>query len=96
VLTTTASHGATITYAELSGRIGIHHRPIRFVLSVIQDYCLSEKLPPLTILAVNQLFHQPGEGFIAWDVDDLAEGYRRVYAYPWPRNPRVSGEARSF
>jgi putative restriction endonuclease len=82
-LTTAASQGATITYAEIAGRIGIHHRPVRFVLSVIQDYCLTEKLPPLTILVVNQLLHQPGEGFIAWDVDDLAEGYRRVYAYPW-------------
>jgi putative restriction endonuclease len=83
ILTGTASHGATITYSELAHRIGIHHRPVRFVLGVIQDYCLAEKLPPLTIVVVNQLFRQPGEGFLAWDVDDLAEGYRRVYAYQW-------------
>jgi len=87
VLTATASLGATISYADLAHRIGIHHRPIRYVLSVIQDYCLTEKLPPLTIVVVNQLFHQPGEGFIAWDVDDLAEGYRRVFAYKWEMLP---------
>jgi len=47
-------------------------------MGVIQDYCLEEKLPPLTILLVNQ-HGRPGEGFIAWDVDDLDEGYRPRY-----------------
>ena len=58
------------------------------MLGVIQDHCLEEKLPPLTILVVNQR-GRPGEGFIAWDVDGLDEGYRRVWAYPWHqlRNP---------
>ena len=42
--------------------------------------------PLLTILVVNQR-GRPGEGFIAWDVDDLQEGYRRVWAYPWHQLP---------
>jgi putative restriction endonuclease len=87
-LTSTAEAHTTITYAQLAKHLGIHPRPIRYVLGVIQDHCLEEKLPPLTILVVNQ-HGRPGEGFIAWDVDDLDEGYRRVWAYPWQqlRNP---------
>src|SRR4051794_32651460 len=54
VLTATASNHGTITYKEVGDRLGIHHRPVRFVLSVIQDHCLKEKLPPLTIIVVGQ------------------------------------------
>jgi putative restriction endonuclease len=87
VLTETASQGTKISYLHLAQRLGIHHRPIRFVLAVIQDHCLNEKLPPLTILVVSQGRGLPGEGFIAWNVDDLDEGYRLVYAYPWGELP---------
>ncbi len=83
VLTETAAKNTTITYKELGQQIGIHHRTVRLVLGVIQSYCLSEKLPPLTILVVNRDRHKPGEGFIAWDIDDLAKGTQRVYGYPW-------------
>jgi putative restriction endonuclease len=58
--------------------MSIHHRALRFVLGKIQDLSLGEKLPPLTILVVNQDTTRPGEGFIAWDVDDLAVGYDPV------------------
>jgi putative restriction endonuclease len=53
------------------------------VLAVIQDWCLQEKRPPLTILAVSGSRHRPGHGFIAWDVNDLEEGYEQVYSYRW-------------
>jgi putative restriction endonuclease len=35
----------------------------------------------------------PSEGFIAWDVDDLDEGYRLVYGYPWRELPNPFGFA---
>lgn len=92
VLTETAASESTITYGRLAQHLGIHPRPIRFVLGVIQDHCLREKLPPLTILVVNQR-GAPGEGFIAWDIDDLDEGYRFVYAYPWQELPNPFGFA---
>ena len=82
ILTEYARNRGTITYGELGRRLGIHHRPIRFVLELIQDYCLNEKLPPLTILVVNQ-HGIPGTGFIAWDIDNLQEGFEKVYSYPW-------------
>ena len=86
ILTETAAEGSKITYGDLARHLDMHPRPIRYVLGVIQDHCLDEKLPPLTILVVNQR-GRPGEGFIAWDVDDLQEGYQRVWAYPWHQLP---------
>jgi hypothetical protein len=44
---------------------------------------MAEHWPPLTILVVSQGGGLPGTGFIAWDIDDLPEGRRLVYAWPW-------------
>lgn len=83
VLTAAAADGALVTYGHLASQLGIHHRPIRYVLSEIQDWCLRERKPPLTILVVSQDRKEPGQGFIAWDTKDLEEGYKQVYAFPW-------------
>jgi putative restriction endonuclease len=77
-----ASEKTTITYGDLAQILGIHHRTVRFVLGVIQKYCLDEHLPPLTILVVNQK-GVLGDGFIAWDVDDLETGLEKVYGWNW-------------
>jgi len=79
ILTERAREGKTITYGDLGALLGIHHRAVRHVLGLIQAYCL-KKLPPLTILVVDQ-GGQPGTGFIAYDLDKLAEGKSLVYAY---------------
>lgn len=86
ILTNRAAEGRTITYGELGTLLGIHHRAIRYVLGLIQDYCLEEKLPPLTILIVNQ-GGKPGAGFIAYDVDKLEEGEAFVRSYNWNAIP---------
>lgn len=83
VLTATAERHETITYGELAAALGVHHRAVRYVLGVVQEHCLQEKLPPLTILIVNQGEGVPGAGFIAWDVDDLQTGMSRVFNYNW-------------
>lgn len=83
VLVDRASKKTTITYGELAKILGIHHRAVRYVLGVIQKHCLDEHLPPLTILIVNQSEGMPGEGFIAWDVDDLETGLAKVYGWNW-------------
>ena len=77
-----AENRGTTTYKGLGQQLGIHHRAIRFVLAVIQEFCLTEKLPPITILVIGQA-GLPGSGFIAWDVDDLDQGFDLVYNYPW-------------
>ena len=55
-------------------------------MSEIQDYCLEEKLPPITILVTDQ-HGNVGSGFIAWDVDDIETGLERAYSYPWDTIP---------
>lgn len=82
VLVQQAKNGKEITYKQLGDAIGIHHRAVRFVLGLIQDYCMEEKLPPLTILVINQT-GMPGGGFIAWDIDNYDEGFRRVVSFNW-------------
>jgi len=71
-----------ITYGEASAQIGIHHRAIRFVLKLIQAHCLSNKLPPLTILVVNRT-GKLGSGFIAYDSRHLDDGVKKVFRYNW-------------
>ena len=82
ILVERATSGKTITYKQLGDAIGIHHRTVRYVLILIQDFCMEEKLPPLTILIVNQT-GKPGDGFIAWDADNFDEGFQKVTKYNW-------------
>jgi putative restriction endonuclease len=83
ILTQYASKRSVITYGQLGQLLGIHHRPTRYVLDLIQNYCLEQKLPPLTILAINQTTKLPGPGFIAWDIDNLPQGRQQVFNYAW-------------
>lgn len=71
-----------ITYKELGDAIGVHHRAIRYVLGVIQDYCMEENTAPLTILIVNSS-GKPGDGFIAYDLRNFDEGLQEVYDFDW-------------
>lgn len=87
VLTDLASNDHNITYGNLAKAIGIHHRAIRHVLGLIQDYCMQNHLPPLTILVVNKQTNEPGTGFIAGSHDNLAEGRDEVHNYDWDKVP---------
>jgi putative restriction endonuclease len=73
----------TVTYETLGKLIGVHHRAVRFALALIQDYCLENRLPPLSILVVNKNTRLPGEGFIAWNADNIAEGLEQVWGFDW-------------
>ena len=67
-----------MSYMQLGGEIGVHHRSVRLVLSPIQDYCMKERLPPLTILVVNKARGKPGTGFI-----ERGQGIMEVYGHDW-------------
>ncbi len=77
-----AASRQTVSYDRLGKLIGIHHRVVRFALALIQDYCLANGLPPLTILVVGKSNRKPGQGFIAWE-GDPAEGKEQVFAWDW-------------
>lgn len=88
VLAKVAGAGKKITYAELGEAIGIHHRVVTHALGHIQNYCLDNNLPPLTILVVSKKgIH--GSGFIAQDPNNLEAGFADVWNYTWEamRNP---------
>ncbi len=87
VLAEMARQGQTITYGQLAKAIGIHHRALGTPLWLIQDCCRDEKQLPLTILVVHQGDSKPGEGFIAWDVDDLEDGMKLVFDFDWSAIP---------
>jgi len=88
ILIELAKRRATVGYAELGQLIGgVHQRAIGWTLGPIQNFCLSEKLPPLTILVVQKAVGRPGGGFMAWDVDDIETGVQRVYEFPWRSLP---------
>ena len=82
ILAELARNKQRIKYGDLAKELKIHHRPVRFVLEEIQDYCLHEKLPPLTILVENKK-GVVGRGFTAWDADDLDAGLQKVYTFDW-------------
>jgi putative restriction endonuclease len=97
VLIGVAKNHNTITYGELGDAIGVHHRAIRYVLGVIQGYCLEEGLPPLTILIINSS-GKPGTGFIAYDLSHFERGLEKVWDFDWQSigNPfefSLSGES---
>ena len=85
ILTRCATNKQVITYGELGKKLNLHHRAVRFILEVIQNYCLHNELPPLTILIVNQNTGLPGDGFIAWDIENTEDGVQKVYNYNWEK-----------
>lgn len=52
-----------LRYRQLGDRIGIHHRAVGHALDPIHRYCIRDRLPPLTILVVNET-GLPGSGFL--------------------------------
>ena len=86
ILTRTALEHHPIRYGELAKALGIHHRPVRFVLAKIQAHCQEQDLPPLTILVEDQKGNV-GAGFIAWAHGNIAAGRQTVYAGPWDNIP---------
>jgi putative restriction endonuclease len=83
ILINCAKKNEPITYGELARQLGIHHRAVRFILGVIQDFCMTNELPPLTILVLNKLTGLPGDGFIAYDIENAQDGIDKVCAYNW-------------
>lgn len=71
----------TITYGELGRRIGIHHRPVRFLLGYIRDeICIRRELPLLNVIVVNKYTELPGESFLREGTSHLTnEEYRRRF-----------------
>jgi putative restriction endonuclease len=80
----------TITYKALSIRLGYtHHRPVRWPLGVIQDYCKLAGVPPLQAVVVNARTGVPGLGYVG--SSRRRQAYRHalgnVHSHGWLRPP---------
>jgi hypothetical protein len=81
LLALAATNRQVVTY-ELVARItGAAAVGLGDFLAAIQQYCIEEKLPPLTALVVNKQTALPGTGFSA--APDVAAAQLQVFEYAW-------------
>lgn len=83
VLAWAAKHRQNITYSQLAQVTGAFTGGLGSWLEPIQSYCIINKLPPLTILVVQQESGMPGSGFTGALATDLATAQARVFEYNW-------------
>ncbi len=72
-----------MTYGHLSKLIGVPTAGLGQLLEPIQSYCLVSKLPPLTILVVQQESGLPGSGFIGASASEFAKAQMEVFTFDW-------------
>ncbi len=70
-----AEAGRTIEYGQLATLIGVHHRAVDDVLSVIGHALIDPALgfgavPPIQLLVVNKKDHIPGDSGMRWIMPD--------------------------
>ncbi len=83
LLVQAAQRGKTITYGEVAPTIATNPLSVGHALGPIQNYCLENRLPPLTAIVVGATTGVPGGGFIAWEADDLSTAHGMVFAFDW-------------
>ncbi len=83
VLAWAAKNRQTLTYSHLSKLIGVPTAGLGQLLEPIQSYCIEKRIPPLTILVVQQDSGRPGIGFTGANVDEYAKAYMDVYRKDW-------------
>ena len=83
MLTEAGSSGRTLTYTQVAPAIATNPLSVRLALGPIQTYCMENRLAPLTAVVVGKNSSVPGDGFVAWDVDDLAAALAAVQAQNW-------------
>jgi hypothetical protein len=83
VLALAAKGRQSLTYGILSKLVGVPAAGLGKLLEPIQSYCLIEKLPPLTILVVQQESGLPGSGFTGAKATEYAKDQMRVFTFDW-------------
>jgi len=73
----------TITYTEAAQVIGTNPLSVGHALGPIQAYCLENRLAPLTVVVVGKTSGLPGDGFIAWNAQDLPSASEAVRLQNW-------------
>lgn len=81
ILALAARNRQVLTYRIIQQATGLVRPSIGQMLSPIQNYCLNNDLPPLTILVVRDKSGIPGDGFIA--AEDIPKAQQDVFAFDW-------------
>jgi hypothetical protein len=82
VLALAARNRQVLTYGMVGKLVNLPAVALGKSLEPLQSYCILNRLPPLTILVVNEETGLPGGGFIAAQNIPLAQ--LTVFAFDWP------------
>lgn len=85
VLVKAAKDKVNPIYSDLAPIINTNPLNVGRALGPILFHCIDYKLPPLTSIVIGKNSGVPGDGFIAWDVDDLETAHKLVYEYDWDK-----------
>ncbi len=83
VLAWAATHRQSITYAQLAKLIGVPTAGLGQLLEPVQSYCITQQLPPLTAIVVQQGSGLPGSGFTGATAEQYAQAIAKVFSYNW-------------
>ena len=83
ILAWAAKNKQSMTYGHLSKLIGVPTAGLGQLLEPIQSFCILEKLPPLTILVVQQDSGLPGSGFTGAKASEFAKAQMEVFEFGW-------------
>jgi len=83
VLAWAARSRQSITYGQLAKLIGVPAAGLGQLLEPVQSFCLLKKLPPLTVLVVQQETGLPGPGFVGATATEFARAQADVFSTDW-------------
>jgi hypothetical protein len=83
ILAWAARNRQSMTYGHLGKLIGVPNAGLGQLLEPIQSFCILERLPPLTVLVVQQDTGLPGSGFTGAPASELAQAQMEVFEYDW-------------
>jgi len=72
-----------MTYGHLGKLIGVPTAGLGQLLEPIQSFCVLKRLPPLTVLVVQQDTGLPGPGFMGAPASEFAKAQMDVFEYDW-------------
>ena len=83
ILVKAARNKSKYIYSQLAPKVPTNPLSMRYALAPIMFYCEEYRYPPLTALVINKSTKLPGQGFTAWDIDDLEHAYELIYSFNW-------------
>jgi hypothetical protein len=81
VLAIAARNRQILTYEMVGRACGVPRAGVGGFLEPIQDFCLQQGLPPLTVLIVSEESGMPGIGFMA--ASDIPRAQAEVFNRDW-------------